>query len=319
MTTDFAILFDPLFERHGTGPGHPERPSRLAAIGAGLRSAGLIDGAAPLLTPVPIADDLLHRIHTPEYVRRVSEHCREKRRFIDVPDSAICAESEEIARLAAGGVVEAARRIGHGALRRAFCAVRPPGHHAERDRSMGFCLYNNIALAAAALRDEFAMQRIAIVDFDVHHGNGTQHAFESDARVLFVSTHGHPRFLYPGTGQEHETGIGPGAGFTLNVTFMPDEGDAAHRRALEERVLPALRDYQPQVLLLSAGFDAHADDPLGCLALTDEHFTWMTAALLEATAASTNGRVLSVLEGGYNLDVLRRCVPAHVRQLMELP
>ncbi|QOJ14767.1 MAG: histone deacetylase [Planctomycetia bacterium] len=316
MTHDVGILFDAAFERHDTGPGHPERPLRLGAIGAGLRSAGLL-GAALLLSPKSVADDVLHRIHAPEYVRRVGEHCRARKRFIDVPDSAICADSDEIARLAAGGVVEAARRIGRGELQRAFCAVRPPGHHAERDRSMGFCLYNNIALAATVFRDEFALQRIAIVDFDVHHGNGTQHMFESDARVLFVSTHGHPRFLYPGTGHEHETGVGAGAGFTMNITFMPDEGDAAHRSAMEERVLPALRAYQPQVLLLSAGFDAHADDPLGCMALSDEHFGWMTGALLEATADSTGGRVLSVLEGGYNLDVLRRCVPAHVRQLIE--
>lgn len=304
-----------MFEQHDPGLGHPERAARLQVIGGALERAGLLT-ECERIAPVAASDEFLLRLHTPEYMARVAAACRGGQRYIDTPDSGICAASEHVARLAAGGVAEAARRIGRGELRRAFCAVRPPGHHAEADRSLGFCLYNNVALAATVFREEFGLERVLILDWDVHHGNGTQHLFEQEPGVLFISLHGHPRYLYPGTGHEHETGIGPGAGFTLNCTFMPGEGDTEYRAAFTEQVIPAVENFAPQVILVSAGFDAHATDPLGCIALSDEMFDWMARQVTAWSDAYADGRVLSVLEGGYNLDVLRRCVPEHVHALL---
>jgi acetoin utilization deacetylase AcuC-like enzyme len=234
---------------------------------------------------------------------------------MDDPDCPICEESSEIAFLVAGGVCNAARAIARGEIARAFCAVRPPGHHAERERAMGFCLLNNVALAAETLRAEFAMERILILDWDVHHGNGTQHVFESDSGVLFISLHGHPDTLYPGTGYADEVGIGAGRGFTLNLPFMPGAGDAEFRDAFLERVLPAADAFSPQFVIVSAGFDAHADDPLGNLRLQDDTYMFMCGEVLELARRCAGGRVLSVLEGGYNLAVLRRCVAQHVQML----
>lgn len=311
-----GILLDDVFKQHDTGPGHPERPMRLDAVRAGLERAGVLS-MCERLAPVPVEEAVLRRLHTPEYIERIAAACAAGEHYIDAHDSAICPESDRIARLAAGGVVEAARRIGRGELQRAFCAVRPPGHHAESDRSMGFCLYNNVALAATVFRDEFAMQRILILDWDVHHGNGTQQLFESDSRVFFISLHGHPRHLYPGSGFEHETGVGAGVGYNLNVTFLPGAGDTEYRAAFEEQIIPLVTRYAPQVVLISAGFDAHADDPLGCTALSDDMFHWMSRTMVNLADASAGGRVLSILEGGYNLDVLRRCPAEHVAVLEE--
>jgi acetoin utilization deacetylase AcuC-like enzyme len=310
-----GLLLDERFRRHNTGDGHPEAPARLAVIGAALEKAGLTEVTTPIEAR-PAPDALLLHVHTREYLTRLDAACRQGYPYIDVPDSAICPESFEIARLAAGGVVEAARRIAGGELRRAFCAVRPPGHHAERDRSMGFCLLNNIAIAACVLRHEFKLDRLAIVDFDVHHCNGTQHTFEAEPAVLVISLHGHPNYLYPGTGQEDEVGVGPGRGYTMNIAFRPGAGDAEYREAFNTRIAPALGRFAPQFLLVSAGFDAHADDPLGNLALSDAAFGEMADALVGLAERHAQGRLLSVLEGGYDHGVLTRCVPEHVRRLL---
>jgi acetoin utilization deacetylase AcuC-like enzyme len=234
---------------------------------------------------------------------------------VDVPDCAIGPETYSIARLAAGGVVNAARAIANGEVKRAFCAVRPPGHHAERDRAMGFCFFNNIALAAYTLKDEFDIQRLLILDWDVHHCNGTQNAFLVDPSVQVISLHGHPNYLYPGTGFEEETGIEAGRGYTMNIPFMPGAGDDDFHKAFKQRIIPAIGRFAPQVILLSVGFDAHVDDPIGNLALSDEVYDWMTEVMLELADKHCDGRLLSVLEGGYNLDVLRRCVTQHVKLL----
>ncbi|MFO0837384.1 MAG: histone deacetylase [Phycisphaerae bacterium] len=309
--TKIGIAIDERFERHDAGAGHPERPSRLSAIRSGLERAGLLSSCRHI-APASAADASLKRVHPAAYIERVQAACRTGRTNIDEPDCGICPESESIARLAAGSVIEAARMIGRGELRRAFCAVRPPGHHAERERAMGFCLYANIALAALALREECGMQRVAILDWDVHHGNGTQHIFESDPSVLFISLHGHPDYLYPGSGFAHEQGVGAGRGFTVNLPFMPGVGDAEYRGAFNSRVIPEIDRFQPQALLISAGFDAHGDDPLGNIGLTDDMFAWMAREAAKLADRHAAGRILSVLEGGYNLDVLRRCVPEHV-------
>ncbi len=314
MTGACGLLWDGRFMEHRTGAGHPERPSRLEALRDGLEERGLFD-ALPRIEPKPIDLDSVLRLHRPEYLKRLEEACRAGRPFIDTPDSAIGTNSFEIARLAAGGVVDAARRIGRGTLRRAFCAVRPPGHHAEADRSMGFCLLANAALAADAYRREFGAQRILILDWDVHHGNGTQHLFESDPQVCFISLHGHPDTLYPGTGYAHERGKGAGEGFTLNIPMMPGANDDDYRRAFDEQVLPAAREYRPELVIISAGYDAHFADPLAALSVSDDGFAWMSAQAIALANECCEGRVLSILEGGYDLAVLRRCVSRHVADL----
>ncbi|MEW6250821.1 MAG: histone deacetylase [Planctomycetota bacterium] len=309
-----GILIDERFRRHATGEGHPESPARLTMIHDALAAAGLLD-ACPRILAQPASDADLQLVHTRDYLVRLDAACRQGYPYIDVPDSAICPESYEIAKLAAGGVIEAARRVARGELQRAFCAVRPPGHHAERDRSLGFCLLNNVALAAAVVRTEFKLDRLAILDFDVHHGNGTQHAFEADPSVLFISLHGHPNYLYPGTGAEDEIGVGPGRGYTMNIPFLPSARDEDYCRAFEERVIPAIGRFAPQFVLVSAGFDPHTDDPLGNLDLTDEIFAWMTTTIVALADRHARGRIVSVLEGGYDPGVLSRCVPEHVRRL----
>jgi acetoin utilization deacetylase AcuC-like enzyme len=283
-----------------------------------LERAGIV-ARATRIAPRPIERDALARIHDPRYISRVEAACRAGRSFIDVEDSAIGPESFEIGLLAAGAVVDAARAVAAGHVQRAFCAVRPPGHHAERDRSMGFCLFGNVALAADVVRREFDFQRILILDWDVHHGNGTQHIFEADPHVLFISLHGHPDHLYPGTGYAHETGVGPGAGYTMNIPLMPGAGDADYQAAFTTKIIPTVHEFQPQFIILSAGFDAHADDPLGNLRLSDQGFIWMGKRVLEWARQFSSGRVLSVLEGGYNLGVLSRCVAEHVQLLEEAP
>ncbi len=312
--TDTGILIDDRFRRHATGDGHPESPARLRVIYESVESAGLLK-TCRRIEPIPISEVAIQRVHTHAYLTRLDAACRQCYPYVDVPDSTICPESYEIAKLAAGGVAEAVRLVARGELKRVFCAVRPPGHHAEADRSMGFCLLNNVAIAAWILKDEFGLDRLAIVDFDVHHCNGTQHTFDADPSVMVVSLHGHPNFLYPGTGFEDETGVGPGHGYTMNIPFPPGATDQDYRDAFTGRIIPALARYAPQMILVSAGFDAHADDPIGNLALSDEAFAWMTRALVEMAERHSHGRLVSVLEGGYDPGVLSRCVPEHIRLL----
>lgn len=311
-----GIVHDERFKLHDTGVGHPEAAWRLEAIDAGLREAGALEQAVRI-EPLPIDQAALEARHDRAYIDRFKNACLSGARIIDVPDSAICSESYEVALLAAGSVVEAARRVASGDLARAFCAVRPPGHHAERDRSMGFCMFNNVALAADVVREQCGLERVLIVDWDLHHGNGTQHAFYSDPSVMYISLHGHPEYLYPGTGFPEEYGHGEGRGATLNLAFLPGTSEDEYCEAFESRVIPAVRTFEPQMIIISAGFDAHGDDPLGIFALTDQAFRRMLAPILQLADRYANGRVLSVLEGGYNRDVLRRCVGQHVAMLAE--
>ena len=313
--SDILLAFDDALRRHETGPANPERPARLDAARAGLEWSGLLAGSARVKSE-PVTRDVLERLHTPEHIDAVAAACAAGARLIGMePDCNICPESYELARLAAGLAVGAARRVAAGELRRAFCAVRPPGHHAEADRPMGFCLFGNVALAATVFRREFDFERVAILDWDVHHGNGTQHLFEADPSVLFISIHEHPAHQYPGTGYEHEVGVGAGEGATLNVPLMPGTGDAEVREAYQGRIEPKIDEFRPQAILISAGFDAHADDPLGHLQWTDETYVWLLRKVIAAADRHAEGRIVSVLEGGYDLDVLRRCVGDHVQVL----
>ncbi len=304
------------FRYHDTGPGHPERSERLVRLEQEFAGNGLAAACQPVEV-LEIDLGLVLKVHAFDYVDRIRLACQQGMPFIDTPDSAICPESYVIAVLAAGSVISAVNDVMTGAVKNAFCLVRPPGHHAERDRSMGFCLLNNVAIAAHHLFGHYGLERVLILDWDVHHGNGTQHAFEADPRVLYVSLHGHPHTLYPGTGFEEEVGVGPGEGYTVNCPLGPGAGDAEYRRAFTERIMPAVEKYEPQFVLLSAGFDAHRLDPLAPMLLETESFGWMTELMLDVARRYAGGRLVSVLEGGYHLDALAESAGLHVKRLLE--
>lgn len=314
MTT--GLIYDDRFLNHDTGPGHPERPDRLRAIVAALKSAGLWQRLEHLTFDAS-TPSRLERLHSPAYVHRVIETCESGMSYVDVPDSAVCAASADLAMLAVGGVLRAVYAVMRGEIDNAFCAVRPPGHHAEMGRSMGFCLFGNVALAAESLIADHGLDRVSIVDFDVHHGNGTQHLLEDRPDILFVSVHEDPVHQYPGTGFAHETGKGDGAGFTLNVPLPPGSGDAAYRAAFDDAVIPKLDAFAPQFVLLSSGFDAATADPLGGMKLSTPGFVEITQQMLAVADRHAAGRLVSVLEGGYDLDALAAGVCGHVSALLE--
>ncbi len=312
-----ALYYHDRFLAHDTGRGHPERPDRLRAIMLTLAHDGFLKQLdRPSFDPADL--DLIQRLHTPEYVQRCFRTCREGAPYIDVPDSAVCPDSADIAQLAVGAVIDAVDRVFAGDFINAFCPVRPPGHHAEADRSMGFCLFNNVALAADHLVRDHGLERVAVVDFDVHHGNGTQHLLEHRDDVLFISLHQEPITLFPGTGYANERGKGPGLGYTLNIPLPPGSGDIEYRQAFESQVIPKLDEYRPQFLLISAGFDAAVEDPLAEMEVTTEGFDWMTRQLLAVASRHCDNRVVSVLEGGYQLEALARVVAVHVQALSEV-
>ena len=311
-----GLIYDKRFGEHDTGV-HPERPQRLEAIEQRLSSVGLCNQMERIAFE-PASLDWVRRVHQPAYIERLHRACGSGQAAIDGPDSAICARSYDVALLAVGGAMAAADAVMSEMVGNVFCALRPPGHHAERDRSMGFCLFNNVAITAEYLRIQHKIERVAIVDFDVHHGNGTQHIFECRDDVLFVSVHEDPEYLYPGTGYVHERGQSAGVGFTINLPMDPGSSDGDYHQVFEETVLPALDQFNPQALLVSAGFDAAAPDPLGHVALTPAAFQWMTAQLMQVAETKCENKLISLLEGGYDLQSLADCVEAHVRQLTSL-
>jgi acetoin utilization deacetylase AcuC-like enzyme len=311
-----GLVMDPRFEDHDTGPGHPERPERLRRIRRKLEASGLADrmSSAALSSADPA---LIARVHDPEYVRRVEQACNSGQHQLDSMDTAICAESYEIARLAAGSLLVLSDAVMRGEMTRGFAAVRPPGHHAERGLAMGFCLFNNVAIAARHLCDATDCSRVFILDWDVHHGNGTQHIFEEDPQVFYASIHQWP--LYPGTGARSERGRGAGAGATLNCPLSPGAGDAEFLRAIREEVVPAALRFDPDFVLISAGFDAHMADPLANLEVTTQAYGEATALLCDLANRCAAGRLVSVLEGGYDLDALAESVAVHVASLLDHP
>jgi len=310
-----GLIYSDRFLEHDTGARHPERPDRLRAICDRLRQAQLWDQLVPL-NMEPISRAALERLHDPAYLDRLESACRNRASYIDAIDSAICPDSYDVALLAAGGVIAACDAVMAGTVNNAFCAVRPPGHHCERDRSMGFCLLGNIALAADHLTVAHGLERVAIVDWDVHHGNGTQHLLEDRGDILVINLHEHPSYLYPGTGYAWETGEGDGEGATLNLPMMPEAGDTAFRAAFQKKVLPALDAFSPQFLLISAGFDAAEEDPLAHLRVSQDGFQWMTRQLKDFADRRCDGRLVSVLEGGYHLRSLAEAVARHVGTLL---
>jgi acetoin utilization deacetylase AcuC-like enzyme len=320
------------FVEHVTGPQHPERPDRIRAVAKAVHDAALISSANPfpgfeldfgalpqaksalleLPEPLPAEEKNLALVHPWQYIENVRDTCASGGGILDGGDTPVSAESFDVALTALGALLDCCDSVAGGKAKRAFAAIRPPGHHAEPDRPMGFCLFSNIAIAARYLQKQHDIGKLAIVDFDVHHGNGTQAVFWTDPSVLFISLHQHPRTLYPGSGYEDEIGEGPGRGTTLNVPMEPGAGDDKYIEAFHGRVLPAIDQFKPQMLLISAGFDAHRDDPLANINLSEECFGEMTRLLVHAANIHTNGRLVSTLEGGYNLLALGRSVVRHL-------
>jgi acetoin utilization deacetylase AcuC-like enzyme len=308
-----GLVLDPRFERHDTGPGHVERPARATRIRAALEGSGLA-GRCARVPPVEAGDDLLTLVHDSRYVARVEEACARGDAVVDSMDTAVCPLSAGIARLAAGSVVALAERVASSELERGLAVVRPPGHHAERDLAMGFCLFNNVAVAARALQRRRSIAKVLVVDWDVHHGNGTQHLFEDDPSVFYFSCHQFP--LYPGTGAASEVGTGAGRGTTLNVPLAPGSGDREFLGALRGPLVDAAASFDPDFVLVSAGFDAHRADPLAQLAVSTAAYGEATAVVRGIADRHAAGRLVSVLEGGYDLDALAASVAIHLSGLL---
>jgi acetoin utilization deacetylase AcuC-like enzyme len=306
MTT--ALYSHPACLDHDTGPHHPERAARLSAILTALDApefAGLLRREAPLAT---ILD--LERIHPPTHVVDVLA-TMPKAGYANIDgDTIVSSGSGEAAMRAAGAVIAAVDAVFGGEVTNAFCAVRPPGHHAEPDRAMGFCLFNNVAIGARYAREAYGVKRVAIIDFDVHHGNGTQAVIEHDASLFYASTHQAP--LYPGTGFARETALGN----LVNAPLRPGAGSVEFRNAFSEIIFPAMGHFAPDLVMVSAGFDAHRDDPLANLNLDESDYAWVTSQLVGFAARYCHGRLVSSLEGGYDLDALARSVAVHVAALM---
>jgi acetoin utilization deacetylase AcuC-like enzyme len=312
MTRGTALLADPISREHLAGRPHPECPQRFDAVAEGLRAAGLLERLTPLEPRAASVDELL-LCHTSGYLRTARRDVASGARCLSTGDTEITTNSWEVAERAAGGVLNAVDAVVTGRARNAFCAVRPPGHHANATRGMGFCLFNNVALAARYAQRTHGLERVLIVDWDVHHGNGTQDIFYADRSVFFFSTHQWP--LYPGTGRVDETGADRAEGTTMNFPFPAGSGRREILGAVRDSLQPAAREFRPDLVLISAGFDSRIDDPLGRFTLTDEDFTALTEAVMEIADDSAGGRLVSVLEGGYNLSGLASSTAAHVAAL----
>ncbi|MFN9643567.1 MAG: histone deacetylase [Cyanobacteriota bacterium] len=308
-----GLVWDARCLLHEPGPGHPESPRRLEAIRGGLQSAGLWRRCALLPARAATEAELL-RCHTPAYLATVRADIAAGRRDLSTGDTALSPHSEEAARLAAGGALVAVEAVMAGQVRQAFVAARPPGHHATSEGGMGFCIYNSVALAARHAQAACGVERVLIVDWDVHHGNGTQAIFWRDPSVLFCSVHQSP--LYPGGGNAAERGEGPGTGFTLNFPLPPGSGGTEVLGVLRTRLLPAAERFRPSLVLVSAGLDGMRGDPLADFALTAEDVGALTALVRGIAERHGEGRLVSVLEGGYQLDNLAAGVVAHVGALL---
>jgi acetoin utilization deacetylase AcuC-like enzyme len=307
-----GFIYHPDYLKHDTGSGHPERPDRLRALVKHLLGTELWKKLHHLQPTAP-AVEWLTAVHPESYVKSIEQQCRSGVRILDFGDTRVCRDSYDVALLAVGGVLLGVDRVISGELSSAFCAVRPPGHHAETQTAMGFCLFNNIAIGARYAQKKHGLERVAILDWDVHHGNGTQEIFYDDPTVLYISLHQYP--YYPGSGAASETGSGAGVGYTVNCPMPAGSGWKEYEAAFRSTILPALHRFQPQLLMISAGFDAHRDDPLAHIQLTDDSFAEMTKMMMEIASAYCNGKIVSVLEGGYHLEALARSVERHLQEL----
>ncbi len=306
-----GLVYSHRYLQHGTG-NHPENPGRLQAVVSHLQVTGLLD-VLKLIDPREVDDEALLKVHDPGVLERVKSICASGGGYLDF-DTVASGESYSIAKLAAGGVVGAIRAVMDGEVDNGMALVRPPGHHATRSRSMGFCLFNNIAVGAHYLIDEYGMERILVVDWDLHHGNGTQDIFYDSPRVFYLSIHQGNH--YPGTGNPGETGTGAGEGYTLNRPLPAGTSEEDTLEAFSEALAEAVDRFDPQFVLVSAGFDAHRDDPLGELRLTESGFSELTRLVKRVASDHCEGRLVSTLEGGYHPDALAMSIQVHLEALL---
>ncbi len=309
-----GFVYDDIYLEHKTTSGHPETPQRLVAIVERLKAKGLYSELFAL-SPKPTAIQWITTVHAPEYVERVRESCQSGTRYLDSMDTPISPSSFEVALIAAGGVLTAIDAVMEKKVTNAFCAIRPPGHHAVKDQAMGFCIFNNVAIGARYIQNKYGLSKILIVDWDVHHGNSTQAMFYDDPNVLYFGVHQYP--FYPGTGSEAEKGTGEGLNYNINVPLPAGSGDSDYLRVFQEKLTPDAISFCPEFVLISAGFDAHENDLLGGMKVTSEGFAQLTQIVKQIAQKCCEGRLVSVLEGGYELEGLSASVEAHIRVLME--
>jgi acetoin utilization deacetylase AcuC-like enzyme len=309
-----GLLLDPLYTDHDPGPGHPECPQRYTAIMKALTASDLLPKLASIPSRAAEMSEI-ERCHPRHYIELARDEVAAGLDTLSTGDTNVCEKSYHIATRAVGGVINAVDAVMSGKLTRAFCAVRPPGHHARPSQGMGFCLFNNIALGARHAQKQHGAAKVVIVDWDVHHGNGTQDIFYEDGSVFFASTHQSP--WYPFTGHAEETGAGKGKGSTMNFPLPAGTSMKPIGEAFETKLLPAITAFKPDLIMISAGFDSRVDDPLGQFKMTDDDFATLTKLLMKAADDHCQGRLVSVLEGGYNLTGLASAVTAHVGALIQ--
>jgi acetoin utilization deacetylase AcuC-like enzyme len=307
-----SLIYDSAYLKHNTGT-HPETARRLESILAALREDPVLERKLAAVTPRAASDQDISRCHNPALIERIRELCEEGAPFIDA-DTRISRESFEVAKLAAGAAVAAVDVVMKEEGGRAFGVIRPPGHHATSTRAMGFCLFNNAAVGARYAQAKYGVERVLIIDWDVHHGNGTQEIFWTDPTVFYFSTHQYP--YYPGTGAASERGAGNGEGFTLNIPLRGGTSARDHRRLFTEALAEIEKKFPPDLIIVSAGFDSRRGDPLGGLMLEDTDFAEMTKEVLRLAERHGKGRVVGLLEGGYNLGLLGGSVRSHIAALL---
>jgi len=309
-----AFLSHPECLKHVAPYNHPESPDRVKAVGEKVL-ASTLTGRIDFFEAEPAKLIDITAVHPLRYVKRLQKSCEGGETWFDYEDTYINSHSFLAAMHSAGGAVEGVKRVLSGEYDRAFCCVRPPGHHAEQERGMGFCLFNNVSIAAKYARGNGGSRRVMIVDWDVHHGNGTQDIFQKDPTVFYFSIHEHPTYLFPGTGRRWDTGKGKGAGSTMNVPLLPGSGDEEYIQAFETQLVPTIKVFNPDLILISAGFDAHGDDSMSDMTVTEGGFGEMTRLVREASERYSNGKIVSILEGGYQIDALVASVLHHLKEL----
>ncbi|KPL05131.1 MAG: hypothetical protein AMJ73_02255 [candidate division Zixibacteria bacterium SM1_73] len=310
LPTGFIYHSDYL--KHNAEQIHPENKERLSKLVEHLEKNGFLSKLKKVEPYIP-SIKWLEKVHTPEYVRKIEEVCRNGGAMLD-PDTPVGPESYQIALLAVGGVMAAVDAVMNKEVKNAFCALRPPGHHAEKDKAMGFCIFNNVAVASRYVQNKYRMKKVLIIDWDVHHGNGTQNIFWTDPSVFYVSVHQFP--FYPGSGSENEVGEGEGNGFTFNLPMFAGSGDVEYVEAFENIIYPSAVKFDPDFVFISAGFDAHENDPLAQINLTEEGYKRMTEVVTRLADRCCDNRLVSVLEGGYNSHSLAFSVEEHLLALM---